>query len=174
MRFRRASVPVPDEVFHVDRTGGLAPGMTLTTRHIGEIGPLSRHGERYVLGIPGPSPFLSHAIENFWELFRVTNHPEKLSRFAVVFAWETYDDARQFCTDYDPGDIWAVTGRSHPQAFRADMNLLRAGNLVDMTMRAEHYWTGQASDNPQWEWLLPAPVTVVRPATAPDNAPPAN
>ena len=37
MRFRPAAVPVPDEAFHVDRTGGLAPGMTLDTRSIGEI-----------------------------------------------------------------------------------------------------------------------------------------
>ncbi|WP_288817684.1 hypothetical protein [uncultured Gordonia sp.] len=152
-----------DEAFHVDRTGGLAPGMTLTTRSIGEIGPLSRHGERYVLGTAG---YLEHAMENFWELFRATNHPDKLSRFAAVFAWETYDDARRFGDKFGTGDVWVVTGSSHPQTHRADMNLLRAGNLVDMTMRAEQYWTGEASDDPQWELLLPAPVTVIR-ATSP-------
>ncbi len=158
MRFRRARVT--DEAFHVDRTGGLAPGMALATSTVGGIGPLSRHGERYVLGAAG---YLEHAMENFWELFRATNHPEKLSRFAAVFVWEAYDDAHQFCTDYGPGDIWVVTGGSHPQAHRGDMNLLRAGNLVDMTARAEQYWTGAASDNPQWELLLPGPVTVLRP-----------
>jgi hypothetical protein len=139
--------------------------------HLNELFPegLSFHGFQYLLNsnyLPQP-PYHEHfyykspIIDLVFELVRKTRFPDKPSRFQSMFAWDSLDRAKNFRLEYNLPD--APIFKIHADTvFCADMQLLRLGNLgVTASFMADKYWKGEATEKPNWEYLLKLPVQVV-------------
>jgi hypothetical protein len=107
---------------------------------------------------------LSPLIELLIEYVRRSFYPEKPSRFQSVFAFDNYEQAKdfkyRFSDDKSKGSIWEVEANN---ILKADMNLLSLGNsLLEADYLAHLYWKGETIGNPYWEYLLVPPVKVIR------------
>lgn len=132
---------------------------------------LTEHGKRYLLDeclvIPtsnGPAPSVPHMpmIELIFELVRRLEFPNQISRFQVIYGWDSVEDAKKFKLLHGTNDssIYAVTCE---ESVRLDMNLLYlGGSSIGSIFFARKYWRGEAGNNPQWEILMKPPVEVVR------------
>jgi hypothetical protein len=144
-------------------TGRGVTDPTLLQRHVDDMFPqgVSRHGDQYFLGHQSLATVASPSIELTFEYVRRAYFPDKPSRFVSWFAADSLDGARAIRTRYfqGVGRIWHVTGGT---AFRADMQLLHLrGSILQISQNAHTYWSGAGGQNPQWEYLLTAPVTVL-------------
>lgn len=138
---------------------------------------LSRHGVQYLMEscliIPdlqtGQSlriTPLEPVIETIFEQVRINEFPHRPSRMQAMFAWSSLKDASRFRGSAENHLIYQVESSS---AFVADMNLLHlGGSLVGAYEYAKKYWSGNKSDNPNLEVLIPLPVVigdVIQPVT---------
>lgn len=178
------------DLYTVDRSGLLVPGQRIELdtnpdlsgvryRHteaerkqfLNELYPdgLSKHGNHYLgnydlvradnLGHPLAIVPIEPAIELVFELVRKVHFPDQPSRYQSFFAWDNLDRARAFQRFAMPNaPIYEVEAAG---AIRKDMNLLRLGfSGLDGYLFAHRYWREEASDNPDWEYLLQFPVVV--------------
>jgi hypothetical protein len=167
--------------YHVDRRGLLSPNSIYGLTHYSDIDPefLQRHadklfpegftvhGERYFLKNDSLPVVTSPAIELIFEYVRRASFPNRPSRFQSLFAWNRISDAGRFRDQYgnhkDP--IWIVEYDEN-EAFKGDMNLLgMRDSLLVTSYRAHCYWGGlpdPSGDPPRWEFLLKAPVGVIK------------
>lgn len=142
--------------------------------HLDELFPegLSTHGITYFTNYylivkdsnTGQSlPYVPHIpmIEIVFELVRRTNFCDKPSRFQSMFAWDSIERANQFRHNYRCADA-PIFKLQCETVFRADMGLLRlGGSCLGASLFAHKYWRGEATQNPDWEYLLKPPVMVV-------------
>lgn len=110
-----------------------------------------------------PQPYVPHMpmIEMVFELVRRTNFCDKPSRFQSMFAWDSIERANQFRheSQYADAPIFKLQCET---VFRADMRLLLlGGSCLGASLFAHKYWRGEATQNPDWEYLLKPPVMVV-------------
>lgn len=142
--------------------------------HLDELFPegLSNHGITYFTNHPlivqdsntGQPLRIVHydpTIEILFELVRRTNFCDKPSRFQSMFAWDSIESANQFRNDYRCADA-PIFKLQCETVFRADMRLLLlGGSYLGASLFAHKYWRGEATQNPNWEYLLKPPVMVV-------------
>jgi hypothetical protein len=130
---------------------------------------LSYHGRQYLLdryhrvqdGYGNDYTIHVPVMELAFELMRLSQFPEKPSRFTSFFGCETVEDAITFRGKYGDGqgEIWVVACEEY---FRADMNYLYLGAGIPSTfVYTERYWRGEASTTPFWEILMQGPVAIL-------------
>ena len=129
---------------------------------------ISKHGQTYLFGYPSfvqqsGSRELVHItpmIEAITEQVRRADFPNLPSRMVSMFACQNKNDAQQFKNNYhiDHANIFEVESDEY---FMGDMSLLTIGGQVMNTFElAYKYWSGERSDNPFIEVLLPLPVRI--------------
>ncbi len=130
---------------------------------------VSRHGFRYLNPADKTlDSFTSHAIETVFELVRLTEFPDRLSRFQSAFACPTLESAQQWVRRFGQGEIWSVEVDDH--APQLDASFLRiddngAYSHVRAICNARSYWNGCYSENPELEILVPLPFSFVNKIT---------
>lgn len=102
--------------------------------------------------------------EDLLEGIRAAEFPERPSRFSVAFAYEGVP------RDHPPdmgNHVNLVRRERNALAFRADMSWVGSSGLdpssVEAATRARQYWSGSATPQPQWEWLIEGPLEVIGP-----------
>lgn len=128
---------------------------------------LSPHGMMYLTSGVASAADKSVAIDLVLELFRRSFFTSKPSRYQCIFAWDNLEDARSFMTllmpQFPDCVIYEVSTASE-NVHRGDMSILtndRTNLVYADIMRL--YWRGATCSNtPQWEYLLPLPVTIGR------------
>lgn len=135
--------------------------------HIRDLFPegLSLHGWGYLAApIEKRSDEISRqwmltepAIELIFEYVRQSHYPDSPSRFQSYFGFEDIARVQTFAA---PGTRIVKLRAMHYQ--KADMNLLQIiPPLATSSLVAHWYWTGRASQKPDWEYLLIPPVEIV-------------
>jgi len=171
-RLRAGTVAVCDTDFSQCRFFPIQDHFTKTDLEglVAELFPsgLSSHGKSYLLDQclvvstdQGPAPYAPHIpmIELVSELVRRSLFPEKPSRYTVLFAWSSLEEARAFKESHGGGIIYEVEAKS---GCKADMNMLfLGGSGIGALLFAMKYWRGDASPNPKWEHLLVPPVQIL-------------
>lgn len=98
-------------------------------------------------------------LELLLENVRRSAYPERPSRLQSMFGVESLAEAIQVQSRLGGGAIFKV----HSEVvFRADMNLLHAGNSTLVTSWFAHqYWAGECGpEAPFWEWVMKCPVSI--------------
>ena len=136
--------------------------------HLLELFPegLSLHGWQFMLDrhdfIRHPvtnDVFVNHTwqVELTFEMARRAAFPKMNSRLQSYFAWETFEDARNFQKHGQ-----AIYRTQSDTGFRADQNWLSLGAQgIATSLCAHRYWSGASSSEPLWEIVLRAPVRIV-------------
>lgn len=102
----------------------------------------------------------NHQIEIVFELVRREVAPHAPSRFASIFAVDSARDARRFHEAFPgPATPFLCTLRGEPGP-RFDMQWLTGGSGLKLWHQAANYWTSVPTDDPLWEYVLPAPQQV--------------
>lgn len=137
--------------------------------HLIELFPdgLSFHGWQYLLDRHdfekiGTSQisYVNHevTVELIFEYVRRASYPKLPSRFQSFFAWGSIEEARAFRQNQQP--IYQLECK---QFFKADQKLLTSGvQNIAGSLCAHKYWSGKATNEPRWEYLLLPPVTVTK------------
>lgn len=106
----------------------------------------------------------ARACEDLLERIRAAEYPERPSRFAVAFAYEGVP------RDHPPdmgNHVNLVRRERNALAFRADMSWVGYCGLdpssAEAATCARRYWSGSATPQPTWEWLIEGPLEVIGP-----------
>lgn len=181
--------------FHIDRANSLEEGQVLDLGHSEAILPaieerypdgLSRFGREYsqrdlvelenqwgVVEGEFQGLNMNAVYDSFFELVRLSEFSGKPSRFQSIFCWVTLETVRDFIRDYSeyPVTVWEIETE---KGQKADWELLRAESFGHGLQNAQRYWTGDGTDNPTWEIVIPLPVEVgskVAEVNGPDDIP---
>jgi hypothetical protein len=101
---------------------------------------------------------VSANYEWMFEMIRLSEFPDRPSRFQSFFGFETYEAAQKFAQ----GTRSQILKIEYQQGFRADMNLLSFSSFPNALQRGTRYWKGESGANdPNWEVLMQEPVTVL-------------
>jgi hypothetical protein len=101
---------------------------------------------------------LGPMTENLFELVRRAEFPDKPSRMESIFCWPSLKDAEVFRAEEGRGIIFQV---SSEKAFIADQNLIKlSGTIIGSNELARKYWSGEHSQNPMLEALIPLPQLI--------------
>lgn len=164
------------EIYHVDRGKKLSQGQFVNYRDspenlrsqvieiVNEYYPegISRHGEKYLTTVE-PNEFTNYLNEWVFEFVRMTEFPERPSRFQSVFGTETVENAREFANQFweDEVNIWKIECIDSC-SFRGDMSWLGTQSFPDGIWRSREYWNGNSiGPDPTWEIFGKLPVKVV-------------
>ncbi|MNW44388.1 hypothetical protein D3C74_216220 [compost metagenome] len=165
--------------YHVDRFNKLSAGMTICLQDI-YVEPailktildkrypngLSLHGDKYY-GQPASKETLQDILtENIYEYERKLYFPDRPSRLQSFFASETIEGAMFWVSrigvkNYTiweiefPDDRFVKLDAAWLGVNKDDLSFLVAAYF------AEKYWSGEASENPQWELLIQTPVKII-------------
>lgn len=129
--------------------------------HLLEMFPegLSLHGWLYALSSPGIhlndgriTIDSSCAIEMLFEFIRRASFPDRPSRFQSFFAFDSLENVREFARALP---IYEMKPKS---AFKCDQKWLRIPQAALAFYYGHQYWSGAATSNPTWEYLLEPPV----------------
>jgi hypothetical protein len=171
--------------YHFERTGGyLHPGCQLTLRSVkpewdSNFSKLNRRFPRglsqfglvYLCENSQPKPQVLIYREGLLEEIRRQHFPDRPSRFQSLFACRTPEEAIAMQREMkcEEATLWEVQSNN---AFICDMYFtnIMPRSLSALSRRAKEewvdmlhcYWRGEASENPNWECLLPLPVVVVQ------------
>ena len=99
-------------------------------------------------------------LEEMFELVRLWKFNNLPSRFTSTFGCISLDDAKHFRDEYcrGAGNIYLVSVNDF---FKGDMKWFYSPSIVGNIILAQKYWSGKATDNPFWEYLLSPPVTIL-------------
>lgn len=177
-----------DLYLHVDRGGGIRPGMTIRLEpyrreeselmllepcmdiefltHIEKMldTGISLHGARYLRMLGHNADFISMTTELVYEAYRMKHCPDKPSRLQSLFAFGSLAEAVAFAGEGK--HVYAV--HSDEVAYKYDMNALKLSyDQREQDEYAARYWRGaplssDAGYKPMWEYLLTLPVEVLR------------
>jgi hypothetical protein len=101
----------------------------------------------------------SNALEIFIEYVRRASFPGLHSRLQSYFAFTSAEEARNFSAKNGSKPVYKLHAE---RVFRYDQKWLRLGHQSAYTSyAAEQYWSGSATPEPTWEYLLAAPVSVM-------------
>ncbi len=101
---------------------------------------------------------LGPLIENVFELVRRADFPDKPSRMESIFGWTSLKEAENFRDEYNGGRIFEI---SSERAFIGDQKFLSlTGTVIGTYEQARKYWSGERSQNPSLEVLIPLPQVI--------------
>ena len=131
---------------------------------------LSNHGKFYLMnfdirklnhfGHAEPFVWNEPMMECVFEFIRVTEFPERPSRFQSMFAWRNLADANFFIGQQQLQDFHVYEVESD-SCFIGDMRLIfLSANLISSYEMARRYWAGESSASPLHEVLIPLPATI--------------
>jgi len=101
---------------------------------------------------------VSANYEWMFEMIRLSDFPDRPSRFQSFFGFETLEAAQKFAQ----GTSSQILKIEYQQGFRADMNLLSFSSFPNALQRGTKYWKGESgADDPNLEVLMQEPVTVL-------------
>ncbi|EGE0300903.1 DUF2441 domain-containing protein [Escherichia albertii] len=127
---------------------------------------IAEHGLRYLF--PRRDLTSTDLMELIVELVRQLQFPTKPSRYQSIFACEKIEDANYFRENYrehdGPQPIYEILAGDNTNIHRGDMRLLDIDSLTDnaaiIFTKAIWYWSGIASNEPFWEYVVPLPVQI--------------
>lgn len=165
------------ELFTIDRTSGLRPGMTCSLTEYRDIKPVevaeiiremcpggvSRHGKMYLVEGTQTSTLSDATTEMLFEWVRRAKFPDRPSRYQCIFAVDSLSSANTFMQEMGVtgAPIFRVVPNTEP--FRADMRLLDAKMSAAVNVYfASLYWQGlpHPAGSSFWEWLVPCPAII--------------
>jgi hypothetical protein len=145
-----------------ENDGSLLPGELAA--HIETLFPdgLSIHGWLYApfTGSYNGGIHNDAALEITLEYVRRAFFPHLPSRFQSFFAFDDIERVKQFARESAPGSR-IVELRSN-SSVKVDMGWLKARRqLAGLSYVAHHYWSGAATEMPDWEYLMVPPVDII-------------
>ncbi|MEK3699367.1 hypothetical protein NYE33_20555 [Paenibacillus sp. FSL R10-2199] len=166
--------------YHIDRLGSLKAGETIRLRDV-SLNPsilkdildqrypsgLSMHGDKYYATQANEGELQDILTENIYEYERRLHYPNLPSRFQSFFASETIETAMFWVSriGLHNYNLWEVEF-SEDKYVKLDAAWLGIDkNNLSFPVAAyfsEKYWSGVASENPQWELLIQPPVRIIR------------
>jgi len=105
------------------------------------------------------SPYVVN-YEFLFELYRMLDFEDQYSRFQSYFGFEDLRAAREFSLVYRGLDSQIV--KVECESFeRRDMELVKLKHFGHIFDHGRRYWSGEGSNNPDWEIVMEPPVEVV-------------
>lgn len=167
------------ELYHVDRDGTIEqfvggevkPYLMPNNTMSGLFPRLSKHGEKYFfesdayLEIKHPESNNADTLaELIFELVRLKNFPDRISRFEASYAFKEYEDAYNFSQAKYP--IYLINSDYYSLH---DMKWLDTGDVPRgsstqsyMSWRASGYWMREETENPVMEALMLGSFKVIK------------
>lgn len=158
--------------YHVDRGNNLSPNITidLLEPHIeASVNTdtildsfktlynkrLSIFGERYAINCYEP---INHTLEQMLELIRISDYPNKVSRFQAFFAYLNIEDAIRF----SKGEcaIYKIEF-NHDNYHEGDINFLKGNSVLQSYTFIHNYWKGIKTSKPEIELLIEPPLKIL-------------
>lgn len=163
--------------YHVDRTNRLTVGQEINLNYVSikpqfvmnnaislYNGYLSYHGEQYSITNYNISDS-SHTTEQIFELIRMKDFPNKVSRFQSFFAFSSLDHAKLFLEKHKNLNnrscpIYKVEW-NHDNFHYGDMNLVKGDSILQSYSLSHEYWSGLKKVDSIMEVLIKPPVKIV-------------
>lgn len=158
------------KLYHIDRFGHISENQKIDlvkniytdiTKNIYYKNGLSSHGLHYYLDDASNKNF---AIDIIFEYERLLNHPEKLSRYEALFAFDV-NGVIEFVKDKELNDnffkIYEIDAKYYE---RHNMNLVRGWSHCMISKWAKLYWEDKDDLNkekiPVYEYLVKLPIKI--------------
>ncbi|EAA7255178.1 DUF2441 domain-containing protein [Salmonella enterica subsp. enterica serovar Newport] len=127
---------------------------------------IAEHGLRYLF--PRRDLNGTDLMELIVELVRRLQFPTKPSRYQSIFACDKIEDANYFRENHrehdGPQPIYEILVGDNTNIHRGDMRLLdlnpSTDNAAIVFTKAIWYWSGIASREPFWEYVIPLPAQI--------------
>ena len=147
-----------------DKWADVGPRLTRLTDQVlapGDVVPPGTWGR-----VVRPSPDDLDSIwpwEQLFEGIRAAEFPDRPSRLEVAYAFEGVPHDHTGMGNL----LYLVTMDPAVRFFRGDMSWVGSFGMnpssPEAAERARHYWDGEATEAPEWEWLIAGPLKVVGP-----------
>ncbi|RDJ12429.1 DUF2441 domain-containing protein [Rhizobium grahamii] len=101
----------------------------------------------------------SCAIEMLFEFVRRENFKHRPSRFQSYYAFDSIAEVEEF-TKLFPDKTFPIYELNSAGVFKCDQKWMNVSdNIGSAFYRAHQFWTGAATKEPKWEYMLQTPIT---------------